>query len=77
VTNKALQTAVCQCLWQLERSSTAREYSNFQNVGKIVCRETAIMSENKQMSVDQDDVLCYFIRVNFNLYKSCCSLLLV
>jgi len=52
VTNEALQTAVCQCLWQLERSSTAREYSNFQNVGKIVCRETAIMSENKQMSMD-------------------------
>jgi hypothetical protein len=28
---------------QLERSSTAREYSNFQNVGKNMYRETGIM----------------------------------
>jgi hypothetical protein len=37
---------------QLERSSTAREYSNFQNGGTNVYRETRIMYKNKQMSMD-------------------------
>ena len=41
-TNEALQLYV-NVFGQLERSSTAREYSNFQNGGKNVYRETRIM----------------------------------
>ena len=37
---------------QLERSSAAREYSNFQHGWKNVYRETGIMWKNKQMSMD-------------------------
>ena len=51
-TNEALQTAVRHVFGQLERSSTAREYSNFQNVEKNVYREKGIMQKNKQMSMD-------------------------
>jgi len=43
--NEALKTAVCQCLERhLERSSTARKYSNFQNGGKNVYREKGVHS---------------------------------
>jgi len=37
---------------QLERSSTAREYSHFQKGGKNVYRETGITYKNKQLSMD-------------------------
>ena len=43
---------LCVVFGQLERSSAAREYSNFRNSGKNVYRETGIMLENKQMSMD-------------------------
>ena len=41
--NEALQTAVRNVFGQLAWSSTTREYSNFQNGGKNVYRETGIM----------------------------------
>ena len=36
----------------LERSSTAGEFSNFQNAGRIVYKEVAIMWKNKERYVD-------------------------
>ena len=42
---------VCVFVW-LERSSTAGEFSNFQNAVRIVYKEVAIMWKNKERYVD-------------------------
>jgi hypothetical protein len=42
-TNEALQTAVRPVFGQVERISTARDYSDFQNDWKKLYRETGIM----------------------------------
>ena len=41
---------------RLERSSTAGEFSNFQNAGRNVYKEVAIMWKNKESYVDLDGV---------------------
>ena len=47
----AIQKAV-RVFGRLERSSTAGEFSNFQNAGRNVYKEVAIMWKNKERYVD-------------------------
>ena len=56
-------------LGRLERSSTAGEFSNFQNAGRNMYKEVAIMWENKESYVDYGGVFgfvnnkaCYFTK---------------
>ena len=49
---EAIEKAVRQCLRMAERSSTAGEFSNFQNAGRNVYKEVAIMWKNKESYVD-------------------------
>ena len=48
---EVIQKAVRVFGW-LERSSTAGEFSNFQNAGRNVYKEVAIMWKNKESHVD-------------------------
>ena len=49
---EAIQKAARQCLRIAGRSSTAGEFSNFQNAGRNVYKEVAIMWKNKESYVD-------------------------
>ena len=48
---EAIQKAVRQCL-RMAGSSTAGEFSNFQNAGRNVYKEVAIKWKNKESYVD-------------------------
>ena len=53
----------------LERSSTAGEFSNFQNAGRNVYKEVAIMWKNKESYVDLGGVFCLSIIKHVTLQK--------
>ena len=53
----------------LERSSTAGEFSNFQNAGRNVHKEVAIMWKNKESYVDYSGVFCLSIIKYVTLQK--------
>ena len=53
----------------LERSSTAGEFSNFQNAGRNVYKEVAIMWKNKERYVDQGGVFDLSIIKHVTLQK--------
>jgi len=53
----------------LERSSTAGEFSNFQNAGRNVYKEVAIMWKNKERYVDEGGVFGLSIIKHLTLQK--------
>ena len=53
----------------LERSSTAGEFSNFQNAGKNVYKEVTIMWKNKESYVDEGGVFGLSIIEHVTLQK--------
>ena len=53
----------------LEQSSTAGEFSNFQNAGRNVYKEVAIMWENKESNVDEAGVFGLSIIKHVTLQK--------